>query len=90
MEKENRIIQVNDVNMGQNIKAFREEKGLKQTDVIAKLQLLGVEISVYSYSKIENGKQNPAVSLLIGLTEVFECDFNGLFKEISNSVDKNV
>lgn len=80
MKKENRIIQVNDVNIGQNIKKLRKERGLKQTDVIAKLQLLGIEISVYSYSKIENGKQNPTVSLLVGLTEVFGCDFNGLFK----------
>ena len=79
MKKENRIIQVNDVNIGQNIKKLRKERGLKQTDVIAKLQLLGIEISVYSYSKIENGKQNPTVSLLVGLTEVFGCDFNRLF-----------
>lgn len=80
MEKESRIIQVNDVNIGKNIKKIRKERGLKQTDVIAKLQLLGIEISVYSYSKIENGKQNPTVSLLVGLTEVFGCDFNRLFK----------
>lgn len=80
MKKENKIIQVNDVNIGQNMKKLRKERGLKQTDVIAKLQLLGIEISVYSYSKIENGKQNPTVSLLVGLTEVFGCDFNGLFQ----------
>lgn len=80
MEKESRIIQVNDVNIGKNIKKIRKERGLKQTDVVAKLQLLGIEISVYSYSKIENGKQDPTVSLLVGLTEVFGCDFNGLFK----------
>lgn len=65
MEKESRIIQVNDVNIGKNIKKIRKERGLKQTDVIAELQLLGIEISVYSYSKIENGKQNPTVSLLV-------------------------
>lgn len=79
MEKENRVIQVNDVNIGKNIKTIREEKGLKQTDVIARLQLLGVEISVYSYSKIENGKQNPTVSLLQALTEIFQCEFNDMF-----------
>lgn len=79
MEKESRVIQVRDVNIGRNIKKIRKKRGLKQTDVIAKLQLLGIEISVYSYSKIENGKQNPTVSLLVGLTEVFGCDFNGLF-----------
>lgn len=80
MKKESRVIQVNDISIGENIKNLRMEKGLKQTDVIARLQLLGVEISVYSYSKIENGKQNPTVSLLVGLTEVFGCDFNTIFK----------
>lgn len=79
MKKESRVIQVNDISIGENIKNLRMEKGLKQTEVIARLQLLGIEISVYSYSKIETGKQNPTVSLLVGLTEVFGCDFNELF-----------
>lgn len=79
MKKENRIIQVNDISIGNNLKLLRMDKNLKQTDVLAKLQLLGVEISIYSYSKIENGSQNPTVSLLFALTKVFDCDFNVLF-----------
>lgn len=79
MKKESRVIQVNDISIGENIKKFRMEKGLKQTEVIARLQLLGIEISVYSYSKIENGKQNPTVSLLRALTEIFQCDYNVFF-----------
>lgn len=79
MKKESRVIQVNDISIGENIKNLRMEKGLKQTDVIARLQLLGVEISVYSYSKIETGKQNPTVSLLGALTEIFQCDYNSFF-----------
>lgn len=81
MEKENRVIQVNDINIGKNIKLKRSEMGLKQTDIIARLQVLGIKISIYSYSKIESGKQNPTVSLLAALTEVFSCDFNALFKK---------
>lgn len=79
MKKDSRVIQVNDISIGENIKKFRMEKGLKQTEVIARLQLLGIEISVYSYSKIENGKQNPTVSLLRALTEIFQCDYNVFF-----------
>lgn len=79
MKKENRIIQVNDISIGDNLKSLRMSKKLRQTDVLAKLQLLGVEISVYSYSKIENGSQNPTVSLLFALTKVFDCDFNAFF-----------
>ena len=80
MKRENRVIQINDISIGENIKNLREQKGLKQTDVIARLQLLGVEISVYSYSKIETGKQNPTVSLLKALTEIFQRDYNAFFQ----------
>lgn len=80
MKKENRIIQVNDINIGQNIKRLREEKKLTQTDVLARLQILGVDISVYSFSKIENGRQNPTVSLLSALTRILNCDYNAFFQ----------
>lgn len=79
MKNECRIIQVEDINIGTNIKYLRKSRNMKQTDVLAKLQLLGIEISIYSYSKIENGKQNPTVSLLVALTKVFCCDYNAFF-----------
>ncbi len=79
MKKESRIIQVDDINIGKNIKRLREEKSLTQTEVLAKLQLFGVEISVYSFSKIENGRQNPTVSLLSALTQILNCDYNDFF-----------
>lgn len=80
MKNELRIIQVDDINIGKNIKKLREEKNLTQTEVLAKLQLLGVEISIYSFSKIENGRQNPTVSLLSALTEILDCDYNSFFE----------
>lgn len=79
MKNESRIIQVDDINIGKNIKRLREEKSLTQTEALAKLQLFGVEISVYSFSKIENGRQNPTVSLLSALTHVLDCDYNDFF-----------
>lgn len=79
MKNENRVIQINNINIGSNIKELRENLCLKQTEVITKLQLLGVEISVYSFSKIENGRQNPSIDLLEALTTVFNCDYNKLF-----------
>lgn len=81
MKNESRVIQIDDVDIGKNLKKLRRSKGLKQKDVIARLQLLGIEISTYSYSRIENGKQNPTVSLLKGLTEIYECDYNKFFGE---------
>lgn len=81
MKNEIRIIQVNDINIGNNIKTLREKSNLTQTDILAKLQLMGVEISVYSLSKIENGRQNPTVSLLSALTKILDCDYDAFFEQ---------
>ena len=80
MKKENRIIQINDINIGQNIKKMREQKMLTQKDMLARLHLRGIEISDYSLSKIEHGKQNPTVSLLRALTQILDCDYNSFFQ----------
>lgn len=80
MKNEVRIIQVDDINIGKNIKILREKINMTQMDILARLQLKGIEISVYSLSKIENGRQNPTVSLLSALTEILDCDFNAFFE----------
>ena len=58
MKNENsidRIIQVNDTNIGNNIAALRKSLNIKQTDMIARLQTDGIDISIYSYNRIEKG-----------------------------------
>ena len=74
-----RIIQVNDINIGSNIRYFRERAGLKQVDLVAKLQVEGQDISVFSYNRIEKGTQNPTVSMLLTLCSLLRCDMNDLF-----------
>ena len=62
MKNENsidRIIQINDTNIGNNIAALRKSLNIKQTDMIARLQTDGIDISIYSYNRIEKGSQNP-------------------------------
>ena len=53
---------------------------LTQKDMLARLHLHGIEISDYSLSKIEHGKQNPTVSLLRALTQILDCDYNSFFQ----------
>ena len=79
MKNDNRIIQVQDINIGNNIRQKRLEMGLKQTEIIARLQLLGCDISAFSYNRIEKGKQNPTVSFLVLMCEILSCDMNALF-----------
>lgn len=66
--------------LGENIRKLRLEKGLRNKEIVAQLQIHGVEISTGTYSKIELGINNPSVDLLIALTEILDCDFNELFK----------
>ena len=67
--------------LGENIKCLRLKHGLRNRDIVAKLQIRGVEISASTYSKVEMGLNNPSVDLLIALTDIFNCDFNEFFKQ---------
>ena len=77
--KSDRIIQVNDINIGSNIRSLRTAAGLKQTEIVGKLQVLGIDISVYSYNRIEKGTQNPTVSFLYAICDLLQCDMNTIF-----------
>ncbi len=67
--------------VGTNIRRLRKEHGLKATEVIARLQLKGINVTTGIFSKVENGRNNPTVDMLIALTDIFKCDFNEFFKE---------
>ena len=67
--------------LGENIKRLRLKNNLRNKDIVAKLQLRGLEISTGTYSKVELGLNNPSVDLLIELTDIFDCDFNAFFKQ---------
>lgn len=81
-QSKNKVIQVNDTNIGINIATIRKEKNIKQTELVAKLQIKGIDISVYSLNRIEKGSQNPTVSFLLACCDIFECDMNTLFQTV--------
>lgn len=74
-----RIIQVNSIEIGTNIAKLRKAMNIKQTDMVAKLQTNGVDISIYSYNRIEKGTQNPTVLFLYACCHILACDMNTLF-----------
>lgn len=74
-----RVIQVNNIDIGENIAKLRKAMNIRQTDMVARLQTNGVDISIYSYNRIEKGTQNPTVSLLYACCHILECDMNLLF-----------
>ena len=71
-----------DISIGNNIRNLRKKSGFTQEQVIARLQLRGIEISRSSYSQIECGTYNIRVSELIALSELFQTDINSFFQNI--------
>ena len=67
--------------IGSNIRRLRKERGLKAVDVIAKLQLMDINVNTGIFSKVEKVRNNPTVDMLIALTEIFKCDFNEFFQK---------
>ena len=71
-----------DICLGSNIRKLRKQSHLTQEQVVARLQLQGIEISRSSYSQIECGTYNIRVSQLIALSELFKADFNTFFENL--------
>lgn len=69
-----------DLDIGQNIRRLRMERCLTQAQVVARMQLLDVEISHSTYSKLETNRMNIKVSELAALVLIFDTDFNDFFK----------
>ena len=78
-ESVDRVIQVNNVDIGKNIARIRKAMNIKQTDMVARLQTNGVDISIYSYNRIEKGTQNPTVLFLHACCNILECDMTRIF-----------
>ncbi len=72
-----------DLDIGHNIQALRKKAGLTQDQTVAKLQLLGLEISKSTYAKIETNRMNIRVSELVALSEIFDVEFNDFFSGLT-------
>ncbi len=67
--------------LGTNIKRLRMERGLRNRDIICFLQLLGIDICSSTYSKVESGKVNPTVDMIMALTQIYQCKYEEFFKD---------
>ena len=72
-----------DMDIGHNIRALRKAAKLTQDQTVAKLQIMGLEISKSTYAKIETNRMNIKVSELLALKQIFNVDFNAFFDNLS-------
>lgn len=68
--------------VGKNVEQLRKERGIKQKDFIAKMQVMGCDINPTSYSKLEGqvrsatDKEIYVISKILNVTmeELFDID----------------
>jgi len=67
--------------IGSNIKRIREQKQLKPRDLVREVHLRGVDINVFSLSKIEANTQHVKASQFRAIAEVLDVDYSELLKK---------
>ena len=78
-----------DLDIGRNIQRLRKAAGLTQDQTVAKLQLMGLNISKSTYAKLETNRMNIKVSELVALKIIFDVPFDDFFSECMREADKN-
>lgn len=78
-----KLKQVDDISLGNNLRNLRKATNLTQEQVVAQLQLRNLPTSRSIYSQIESGTYNIRISELIALTEIFHTDFNTIFNGLT-------
>ena len=73
-------IKQDDIFIGKNIRDIRKAKGIKQIDVVRKMQLMGVDITRESYVKIERGIQHIYATQLKAIKEILDTTYDELMK----------
>ena len=66
--------------IGANIRRIRTEKKIGQTELVRKLQLLGVDMTRETLVKIERGTQHLRATQLQGLRDVLETTYDELLR----------
>lgn len=80
---EQKIRQIDDISIGNNLRKLRNSANLTQEQVVAQLQLRNIPTSRSAYSQIEAGTYNIKISELLALSEIFHTDFNTIFSGLS-------
>ena len=78
-----------EIQIGETIRSLRRERKLTQDQVVSKLQLMDLDITRSIYSQIEGGTYSIRISVLAGLSQIFQVDYNTLLFGMSISQVQN-
>lgn len=71
-----------DLSIGDNLRALRKKRGLTQNDVCAQMAHMGRPMLQSTYAQIESGSRNIFVSDLIALKRVLHASYDDLFRDL--------
>lgn len=71
------------IQIGKNIRRIRKQNKLKQTDMVVRLQLMGMDMTREALVKIERGIQHIYASQLKAIKEVLGTTYDELLSEDS-------
>ena len=66
--------------VGKNIEALRKAKGIKQKDLVSKMQVLGCDINPTSYSKLEGQIRVATDKELLAISKILDVSIDSLFQ----------
>ena len=64
--------------IGRNIRKIRKERGIGQTELVGRLQLIGVKMTRETLVKIERGIQHIQLEQLRGIKEVLNVTYEDI------------
>ncbi|EGT1928382.1 TPA: helix-turn-helix transcriptional regulator, partial [Listeria monocytogenes] len=63
-----------DMDIGKNIQRLRNNSKMTQDQVVAKMNIMGLNISKSTYAKLETNRMNIRVSELVALKIIFDAN----------------
>ena len=69
--------------VGKNIESLRKERGIKQKDFIAKMQVMGCDVNPTSYSKLEGQVRSATDKEIYVISKILGVKMEDLFNEES-------
>ena len=67
--------------VGKNIERLRKDKGIKQKDFIAQMQIMDCDINPTSYSKLEGQVRNATDKEIFVISKILNVPMESLFED---------
>ena len=71
-----------DISIGDSLRRLRERSGLSQSQVAARLEVMGIPMSREILSQMERGVHNINISVLAALKDLYKTPYDEFFSDL--------